>query len=209
MMFDNDFPYQGDSRFRDFLYRREIPHNDFPYQGNPRLRDFLDRREKPRFQNFLNRNEDSASGYLQQYVKGMQDYSQAGTDIPDFRVQDQYAQEQGGPLINETTVSKTPSFETLPDIDSPVIDRDINQYRQQFGPSKLDMNQLNQNIQRLRQIIRGATKFDTPSNFNSLMAANQGPSTPVKYDESMGGYVPNQGATRPANIRYKGFPGGA
>jgi hypothetical protein len=85
----------------------------------------------------------------------MQDYSQTGTDIPDFRVQDQYAQEQGGPLINETTVSKTPSFETVPDIDSPVIDRDINQYRQQFGPPKLDMNQLNRNIQRLRQMIRG------------------------------------------------------
>lgn len=37
-----------------------------------------------------------------------------------------------------------------------------------------------------------------------VLAQNQGPSTPVKYDEGMGGFVPNQGAGRPANIRYKG-----
>jgi len=36
------------------------------------------------------------------------------------------------------------------------------------------------------------------------MAANQGPSTPVKYDEWMKIFVPNPGAGRPANIRYKG-----
>lgn len=39
------------------------------------------------------------------------------------------------------------------------------------------------------------------------LAANQGPSSPVKYDESMKGFVPNQGATFPSNIRYKNFPG--
>lgn len=42
-----------------------------------------------------------------------------------------------------------------------------------------------------------------------LMAQNQGPSTPVKYDEGMGIFVPNWGAGRPANIRYKGTPPGS
>ena len=40
-------------------------------------------------------------GFLQTYVKGMQDYQQAGTDIPDFRLQNQYAQERGGPLMQQ------------------------------------------------------------------------------------------------------------
>lgn len=40
----------------------------------------------------------------------------------------------------------------------------------------------------------------------SDIASNQGPSSPVKYDENMKQYVPNPGAGRPTNIRYKGFP---
>ena len=46
-------------------------------------------------------------------------------------------------------------------------------------------------------------------NFSKMagaLARNQGPSSPIKYDEGMGGYVPNPGAGRPANVRYKGFP---
>lgn len=38
------------------------------------------------------------------------------------------------------------------------------------------------------------------------IAGNQGPSSPIKYDENMKQYVPNPGAGRPANVRYKGFP---
>jgi hypothetical protein len=38
------------------------------------------------------------------------------------------------------------------------------------------------------------------------LAKNQGPSSPIKYDEGMGGYVPNPGAGRPTNVRYKGLP---
>ena len=49
-------------------------------------------------------------GFLQTYVKGMQDYQQAGTDIPDFRLQNQYAQELGGPLL-EQTIAGAPSFD--------------------------------------------------------------------------------------------------
>jgi hypothetical protein len=36
-----------------------------------------------------------------------------------------------------------------------------------------------------------------------LSQVNQGPSTPVKYDEQMKMFVPNLGAGRPTNIRLK------
>jgi hypothetical protein len=36
-----------------------------------------------------------------------------------------------------------------------------------------------------------------------LAQVNQGPSTPVKYDEQMKTFVPNLGAGRPTNIRLK------
>ena len=58
-----------------------------------------------------------------------------------------------------------------------------------------------------KNVISAATghipKF---SRMVGALARNQGPSSPIKYDEGMGGYVPNPGAGRPANIRYKGFP---
>jgi hypothetical protein len=38
------------------------------------------------------------------------------------------------------------------------------------------------------------------------IARNQGPSTPVKYDEDMNMFVPNQGGGRPTNIRLKNPP---
>jgi len=41
---------------------------------------------------------------------------------------------------------------------------------------------------------------------NDLLIANQGPSTPVKYDEHMKMLVPHMGAGRPANIRLKKPP---
>lgn len=44
------------------------------------------------------------------------------------------------------------------------------------------------------------------------LAANQGPSTPVKFDEQMNIFVPNMGAGRPGQVRLKtpqaGLPGG-
>lgn len=52
-----------------------------------------------------------ASGYQQDYVRGLEDYSQAGTDIPSLRMQDKYAQESGGPIFGETLISSTPSFD--------------------------------------------------------------------------------------------------
>jgi hypothetical protein len=62
---------------------------------------------------FSNRypNDFPAVGFLQQYVRGMNDFSQEGTDIPSLRLQDQYAQESGGPLIGQQLISSTPSFD--------------------------------------------------------------------------------------------------
>jgi len=59
-----------------------------------------------------NRMASNPAGYLQQYVKGMKEYEQAGTDIPDFRVQDEYAQEAGGPLIGNFEISN-PEFNPM------------------------------------------------------------------------------------------------
>ena len=53
----------------------------------------------------------AALGFLQQYVRGASDYSQMGTDIPDLRLQNKYAQEMGGPLLGETLLSRNPSFD--------------------------------------------------------------------------------------------------
>jgi hypothetical protein len=38
-------------------------------------------------------------GYLQEFIAGMNRYQQAGTDVPDFGVQMDYAQQAGGPLV--------------------------------------------------------------------------------------------------------------
>lgn len=59
----------------------------------------------------------AALGFLQSYRRGMSDYSQAGESIPDMRLQDKYAQEFGGPLVQENLISGTPSFDlSVPDV---------------------------------------------------------------------------------------------
>ncbi len=63
----------------------------------------------------------NAIGFLQQYVKGKQGYSQQSTDprIPTYGIQEGYAQELGGPLFQETLISGSPSFDlSVPDIPS-------------------------------------------------------------------------------------------
>lgn len=55
-------------------------------------------------------NDFPAKGFLQQYVRGYSDYSQAGTDIPARRVQNKYAQERGGPLLGSASISGVPDF---------------------------------------------------------------------------------------------------
>lgn len=58
-----------------------------------------------------------AMGFLQAYRQGMSDYSQSGEMIPDMRLQNKYAQEMGGPLVEENLISGSPSFDlSVPDI---------------------------------------------------------------------------------------------
>jgi len=64
-----------------------------------------------------NSNLKNPIGYLQSYVQGMGAYGQKGPDIPDFRVQQEYAQQQGGPLLENYKVSGNPSF----DVNMPYI----------------------------------------------------------------------------------------
>lgn len=65
-------------------------------------------------------------GFLREYVSGKQDYSQESKNIPNFpnfRFQNRYAQESGGPLTGETLISSSPSFDLTRDIDHPIVDR--------------------------------------------------------------------------------------
>ena len=52
-----------------------------------------------------------ALGFLQAYKSGMTDYSQSGDMVPDLRLQNKYAQEMGGPLVEEQLISGSPSFD--------------------------------------------------------------------------------------------------
>jgi hypothetical protein len=52
-----------------------------------------------------------ALGFLQAYKSGMTDYSQSGDMVPDLRLQNKYAQEMGGPLVEQQMISGVPSFE--------------------------------------------------------------------------------------------------
>jgi hypothetical protein len=47
-------------------------------------------------------------GFLQSYLRGRQNYSQIGTDIPGRQYETEYAQEQGGPLVSEQVISSLP-----------------------------------------------------------------------------------------------------
>jgi len=59
----------------------------------------------------------NALGFLQAYTSGMSDYSQSGDVIPDLRLQNKYAQEFGGPLVEENVISGSPSFDLFePDV---------------------------------------------------------------------------------------------
>ena len=76
-------------------------------------------------------------GFLQQYVSGMQDYSQAGEDIPDLGIREEYAQEQGGPLVART-IRYTPPNAILktPHLDSPYIEQLIERGFKTLMPPK-------------------------------------------------------------------------
>lgn len=59
-----------------------------------------------------NRMAANPAGYLQAYVRGMKEYEQTGTNIPSYRVQDEYAQESGQPLLRKKEIS-APRFEPM------------------------------------------------------------------------------------------------
>ena len=74
-------------------------------------------------------------GFLQQYVQGMQDYSQACEGIPDFGVQEQYAQESGGPLVSRTIRYSPPNaIIKAPHLDSPYMDKLFERYMKPMKP---------------------------------------------------------------------------
>ena len=57
--------------------------------------------------------------------------------------------------------------------------------------------------------IPGMPQVNAPAKEkNDLLIANEGPSTPVKYDEHMGVFAPYQGAGRPGKVRLKNPPKG-
>jgi hypothetical protein len=65
-----------------------------------------------------------ALGFLQSYSKGLSQYQQEGEGIPDFSVQNQYAQELGGPLVSRTIQYSPPNaILKTPHIDSPYMDQ--------------------------------------------------------------------------------------
>lgn len=66
----------------------------------------------------------NALGFLQSYSKGLSQYQQQGESIPDFAVQNQYAQELGGPLISRTIRYSPPNaIIKAPHIDSPYMEQ--------------------------------------------------------------------------------------
>lgn len=84
--------------------------------------------------------------------------------------------------------------------------RAIQEYSRPGGPAKgSELRDLQQEWIR-RQKLKGAEVPGTGPRGEDLIAQNQGPSTPVKYDENMNMFVPNQGGGRPTNIRLKNPP---
>jgi hypothetical protein len=119
----------------------------------------------------------SGNDFLTSYIKkygGGEQYSQTGTDIPTFSVGRDFAGGEGTgipPYFNEEVtaspgfggqyrnlgeIAGSPSFDLDPDFDSPIIDRDLERYREQHGRYKPDSQKILQNIERLRNsLIRG------------------------------------------------------
>jgi hypothetical protein len=77
--------------------------------------------------------------------------SEAAADLLGRAFLEQFLQQNPGVI----DVAASPSFETPVDIDSPVIDRDIERHRQMYGRKPVDMDALYRNIQRVRQMIQG------------------------------------------------------
>lgn len=141
-------------------------------------------------------------GFLQSYLRGRQDYSQMGTDIPSRKYETEYAQEQGGPLVGQQMISGSLFPMSQEEFREEVWNR--MDRRKPEAPVPPILKDMIKNFWSKYGYMRASNDDNS-----DLIAANQGPSSPVKYDEDMKGFVPNLGAGRPANIRYKASPFGA
>lgn len=92
-------------------------------------------------------------GFLQQYLRGFEDYSQAGTDIPERRQQLKYEQEGGGPFYGEQMISATPSF-SIPQ-GSGSLGKRSGEQLQRIQESGIQNEQLQQELQRRGILSRG------------------------------------------------------
>ena len=135
-MGDNDFPIamagQGGSPYEQIdpmMLRRLNQPRTVPEGG---FKDFL-KQYLPKVP-----GTQKPQGYFREELEGERSYSQAGTDILDFGIQQAYAQKEGGPVL-EQTIAGSPSFEMAPDIDSPEVDRWLEQERRKPGyvPTKI------------------------------------------------------------------------
>jgi hypothetical protein len=101
----------------------------------------------------------------QEFSAASQDYSQSGTNIPSFSTgsggafaagSDFPGQGFGYQYQDPATIAGSPSFNLDPDVDSPIIDRDLERYRAQHGLYKVNSPKILQNIERLRNsLVRG------------------------------------------------------
>lgn len=79
----------------------------------------------------------NAIGFLRQYLGGRQSYEQAGEGIPDVGFEEQYAQEQGGPLVSRTIRYSPPNaILKAPDLDSPYMNQLIERGFKPLSPPK-------------------------------------------------------------------------
>lgn len=151
-MGDNDFPIamagQGGSPYEsldpEMLRRLSQPSTIPPGGFKEFLKQYLPKvpgTQKPQ-------------GYFREELEGQRSYSQAGTDIPDFGFQQQYAQTEGGPVF-EQLIAGAPSF----DIDKgkgPLGRRAGEQLlRLQQGSGSMQNEQLKQELERRGIMPRG------------------------------------------------------
>jgi len=121
------------NKYGDLLYRPEVDKSRYetlPY--NPQV-------NPPRYQTLP-------------YYPEREDRSSQG--VTDSLLGQMFLEEflQQNPAVIE---SAGMSFDMPVDIDSPVIDRDIERYRQSPGYKPLDMDKFYRNLERVRQMLRG------------------------------------------------------
>jgi GrpB-like predicted nucleotidyltransferase (UPF0157 family) len=84
-------------------------------------------------------------GFLQEYMRGKGMYHQEGTDIPERTISNQYAQERGGPLVEEVQVAGAPGY--------PMTEKEINDRLFRYG---LDNNpEMKKRLRELKQKYGG------------------------------------------------------